>query len=143
MDERTEQLKYKIGNELFMIIYYGVIAAFLIKVLFLGCGLKDCITEYAIMIFVPIYHYIRSRQLEVSFFGSGNRARNKTLITSAILAVIGTIYVIQINGRNGHSTVSAESIIGFITFIAVFVIIRFIMYRAEKNRRDKLENKYM
>lgn len=143
MDERTEQLKYKIGNELFMIIYYGVIASFLIKVLFLGCGIKECITEYVIMLFVPVYHYIRARQLEVSFFGSGNRTRNKTVITSAIPAVIGTIYVIQINGRAGHGAVSAESIIGFITFIAVFAVLRFIMYKLEKSRRDRLENKYM
>lgn len=143
MDERTEQLKYKIGNELFTIIYYGVIISFLIKALLLNVGLKGCITEYVIMLFVPVYHYIRARQLEVSFFGSGNKTRNKTLITSAILAVIGTIYIIRINSADDGSIITAQSVAGFIAFIAVFAALRFIMYKIEKRRKNKLENKYI
>ena len=77
MDERTRELRNKIGNEAFIIIYYAVIISFLIKVLFFGKGMEDCIVEYGIIIFVPIYYFIRTRQLEVSLFGNGNKTRNK------------------------------------------------------------------
>lgn len=142
MDERTRELRNKIGNEAFIIIYYAVIISFLIKVLFFGKGMEDCIVEYGIIIFVPIYYFIRTRQLEVSLFGNGNKTRNKTIVTSIVLLLAAAIYTWQMVASGKAEVVSFKGITNIIVFIVVFSFGRYLLYTIEKKRKDKLESKY-
>lgn len=60
-DERVEQAKSKIYSELMLIIFYIVVASFCVKALYFHMDLKQCATEYIILILTPIYQAIRSR----------------------------------------------------------------------------------
>ena len=55
-DERVEQAKSKIYSELMLIIFYIVVASFCVKALYFHMDLKQCATEYIILILTP---YIR------------------------------------------------------------------------------------
>ena len=49
-DERVEQAKSKIYSELMLIIFYIVVASFCVKALYFHMDLKQCATEYIILI---------------------------------------------------------------------------------------------
>lgn len=55
MDERTTQVRNKIMSEMAMLIYLFVAAAFAVKVLLMGKGIRDCVVEYVILILAPLY----------------------------------------------------------------------------------------
>ena len=63
MDERTTQVRNKIMSEMAMLMYLFVAAAFAVKVLLMGKGIRDCVVEYVILILAPLYQYVRARQL--------------------------------------------------------------------------------
>ena len=55
MDERTTQVRNKIMSEMAMLMYLFVAAAFAVKVLLMGKGIRDCVVEYVILILAPLY----------------------------------------------------------------------------------------
>ena len=73
MDERTTQVRNKIMSEMAMLMYLFVAAAFAVKVLLMGKGIRDCVVEYVILILAPLYQYVRARQLKFSLVPAGIR----------------------------------------------------------------------
>ena len=73
MDERTTQVRNKIMSEMAMLMYLFVAAAFAVKVLLMGKGIRDCVVEYVILILAPLYQYVRARQSEVQPVPAGIR----------------------------------------------------------------------
>ena len=71
MDERTTQVRNKIMSEMAMLMYLFVAAAFAVKVLLMGKGIRDCVVEYVILILAPLYQYVRARQLKFSLYRPG------------------------------------------------------------------------
>ena len=65
MDERTTQVRNKIMSEMAMLMYLFVAAAFAVKVLLLGKGIRDCVVEYVILISVSYTHLTLPTKLEV------------------------------------------------------------------------------
>ena len=82
MDERTTQVRNKIMSEMAMLMYLFVAAAFAVKVLLMGKGIRDCVVEYVILILAPLYQYVRARQLKFSLYRPG--ASN--IVSGAILS---------------------------------------------------------
>ena len=91
MDERTTQVRNKIMSEMAMLMYLFVAAAFAVKVLLMGKGIRDCVVEYVILILAPLYQYVRARQLKFSLYRPGygsqqHRRQDCNIVSGAILS---------------------------------------------------------
>lgn len=90
MDERIYQGQRKIWSEMGKAMYYLAVGALLVKCLVLHMGLEDCVTEYLMIVGVPVYHMIRSWQLKLSFVPTGGeRTKRAWLIRFGVLVVVG------------------------------------------------------
>ena len=79
-DERIEQGKNKIWSELAIIMYLGVALSFSVKILVFKMDLMECITEYLILIFTPLYQFIRMHMMKISIYSErGNKQSIKNL----------------------------------------------------------------
>ena len=65
MDERTTQVRNKIMSEMAMLMYLFVAAAFAVKVLLLGKGIRDCVVEYVILILAPPLSVCQGKAAEI------------------------------------------------------------------------------
>ncbi|MDR3601843.1 MAG: hypothetical protein P4L49_15385, partial [Desulfosporosinus sp.] len=82
-DERIEQAKLKIRSEMAIIILYGVAVSFLVKTLVFKMSLQESLIEYLIMIFFPIYQFIRLHMLKVSSYSEhGKKSAIKNLFVA-------------------------------------------------------------
>ena len=111
-DERVEQAKSKIYSELMLIIFYIVVASFCVKALYFHMDLKQCATEYIILILTPIYQAIRSRQMGVVL--STKSSRKALLPTAAIIILMAVL----------------------------FLVVQGIFIHLERKRAEKLEHQY-
>lgn len=73
MDERTTQVRNKIMSEMAMLMYLFVAAAFAVKVLLMGKGIRDCVVEYVILILAPPVSVCQGKAAEVQPVPAGIR----------------------------------------------------------------------
>ena len=139
VDERVLQARRKIGSEMMMLMYYFIVLAFLVKVMGFGMGLEDCITEFIIMIGVPIYQNIRARQMKVVLTAFNRKATNTSTLSSILAAVaVMAFFMWRNEGR-----VDPEEIISYaVSFAAMFIFVRYGFTYIEKRRAEKLESEY-
>ena len=139
VDERVLQARRKIGSEMMMLMYYIIVLAFLVKVMGFGMGLEDCITEFIIMIGVPIYQNIRARQMKV-VLSDFNKKASKSSTISAVFAgvVVMLISMWQLEG----SIDKAEAVSSIVSFAVTFALARYGFTYMEKRRAKKLESEY-
>ena len=84
-DERVMQSTNKIWGEIGRLAYYLAAASFVVKCLFFGFKLEDCILEYVIMIGAPIYQLFRMHQLKLAYsMMTDKRVKMPTLTTLKI-----------------------------------------------------------
>ena len=139
VDERVLQARRKIGSEMMMLMYYFIVLAFLVKVMGFGMGLEDCITEFIIMIGVPIYQNIRARQMKV-VLNDFSRKVSKVSTLSSILVAVGIMAFFM--WRN-EGRIDPEEIISYaVSFTAMFIFARYGFTYIEKRRAEKLESEY-
>ncbi len=142
-DERIEQAENKIRNEMAIIIFIGVIVSFSVKILVLNMNLQECITEYVIMIFFPLYQLIRMHMMKVSFYSeSGNKQSvMKLIITIAVLVVASAVFIFD-SMTDSAVYIWQSSVADIFTFLVLFVAIFFIANKYNQYRGHKYEKEF-
>ena len=144
VDERILQVKRKIHAEMLLIIYYFIILAFAVKTLLLHYSLDQCIVEYCIILFVPLYQMVRTRQLKVVLIPEKYCAhRRNAKVMATFFIVYGACMAIFI-ATGGLTEPQGWPILG-ITFVVCFItffISRQVFIQVEERRRKKLEDEF-
>lgn len=143
MDERTTQVRNKIMSEMAMLMYLFV-AAFAVKVLLLGKGIRDCVVEYVILILAPLYQYVRARQLKFSLYRPGYGSQKHRVRRNLVSVTAGALVFILVFWRTSKTgTLDVKEVVpGVLTFVVVFLLTRVVIVRIEKKRADRLEQEY-
>ena len=134
-DERIEQARNKIWAEMMQILYFIAVLSFVVKILFLHQSLQDCTLEYVILILTPIYQMIRARQMGV-VLNVVAKPNPKRLVASLVggMVAVGICFAMQTEAKQ-----PAEIFTMLGTFVVVFLVVQFGMYRMGKRRQEKLE----
>lgn len=142
-DERIEQAKNKIRSEMTIIIFAGVIVSFLVKTLVFNMDLQECIIEYIIMIFFPLYQFIRMHMMKISIYSEhGNKQSLKNLIITIIILVVASAVFI-FNLMKESSVYDWQNAVGGIfKFLVLFVAISFIIDKYNQHRGHKYEKEF-
>lgn len=137
-DERIEQARNQIWAEMMQILYFIAILSFVVKILFLQQSLQDCAIEYVILILTPIYQMIRARQMGV-VLNVVAKPNPKRLVASLVggMVAVGICFAMQTDAKQ-----PAEIFTMLGTFVVVFLVVQFGMYRMGKRRQEKLEKEY-
>ncbi len=139
VDERLRQGYNKIRSEFAMIIYYAALISFIVKTTTLGLTIKDTVFEFAVILFFPIYQFIRTRQLGLEIpFGKKRNTKSRIVIIAVICAVIGAVVFFM----NKDSIDIKEAAVFIIAYVAAFCAIRIGFIKIEKKRAEKLEKEY-
>lgn len=135
IDERLKQDLNKIRSEIFVLIYFIVAVSFIVKNLYLDTGFESSITEFIILVIVPVYTYLRASMLKLSMadFYSGGKKYITSTILSCLVACAVFIYILV----NKQQMQNAEAVISVIAFVAAFMAVRFIMLKIFKKQKDK------
>ena len=139
-DERTLQAKNQIYSELMRIMLYIIIISFCVKSLYFHMDLKQCMTEYIIMVFAPLYQMVRTRQMGV-VLGTGRDSRKRVLPILLTLLLIGNLIFMG----NAQASVEARSLSALLTmavFAVLFLVVQRIFIRMEAKRAKKLEESF-
>ena len=142
-DERIEQAKNRIRSEMAIIIFIGVIVSFLLKTWVFNMDLQDCLTEYLIMIFFPLYQFIRMHMMKISIYSErGNKQSLKNLlITIAILIAASAVFIFDSMTKSA-GYVWQNAVGGIFTFLVLFVAIYFIANKYNQQRGHKYEQEF-
>ena len=165
-DERVEQAKHKIYAELMLISYGIIVVSYCIKAIYFEMSMRQCATEFIILILAPLYQAVRSRQMGVVF------GDVKTAWWRQMLPVLGIVVflfglVTARNYMNGKAACSRSSpargrcppgsapgsaawvsanistgMIFMASFIVIFAVVRFLVVYMERRRAEKLEREY-
>ena len=137
-DERIEQARNKIWAEMMQILYFIAIFSFVVKILFLHQSLQDCTLEYVVLILTPIYQMIRARQMGV-VLNVVAKPNPKRLVASLVggMVAVGICFAMQTEAKQ-----PAEIFTMLGTFVVVFLVVQFGMYRMGKRRQEQLEKEY-
>lgn len=120
------------------ILYFIAVLSFVVKILFLQQSLQDCTLEYVILILTPIYQMIRARQMGV-VLNVVAKPNPKRLVASLVggMVAVGICFAMQTEAKQ-----PAEIFTMLGTFVVVFLVVQFGMYRMGKRRQEKLEKEY-
>ena len=138
-DERVEQAKSKIYSELMHVIFYIIVASFCVKALYFNMDLKQCATEYIILILCPLYQAIRSRQMGVVL---GTEPNRKALLPVVVVLIL---MVMLLWLRNAGVPSAAHNVSAWLTlgvFAVLFLVVKGIFVHLERKRAKKLEHQY-
>ena len=138
-DERVEQAKSKIYSELMLIIFYIVVASFCVKALYFHMDLKQCATEYIILILTPIYQAIRSRQMGVVLSTKSSR---KALLPTAAIIILMVVLLWMSNKGVPSTARTLSAVLSLAVFAVLFLVVQGIFIHLERKRAEKLEHQY-
>ena len=138
-DERVEQAKSKIYSELMLIIFYIVVASFCVKALYFHMDLKQCATEYIILILTPIYQAIRSRQMGVVLSTKSSR---KALLPTAAIIILMVVLLWMSNKGVPSTARTISAVLSLAVFAVLFLVVQGIFILLERKRAEKLEHQY-
>lgn len=142
-DERIEQAVNKIRSEMAIIIFYGVAVLFLVKTLVFNMNSEDKITEFLILIFFPLYQFIRMHMMKISIYSKpGNKqpVKNLALTVAIILAMSAMLIFKSIKQSGGY--VWQNSIPFLAIFLILFVSVFFIANKFNQYRGHQYENEF-
>ena len=120
-DERVEQAKSKIYSELMLIIFYIVVASFCVKALYFHMDLKQCATEYIILILTPIYQAIRSRQMGVVLSTKSSR---KALLPTAAIIILMVVLLWMSNKGVPSTARTISAVLSLAVFAVLFLVVQ-------------------
>ena len=135
-DERVEQAKSKIYSELMLIIFYIVVASFCV---YFHMDLKQCATEYIILILTPIYQAIRSRQMGVVLSTKSSR---KALLPTAAIIILMVVLLWMSNKGVPSTARTISAVLSLAVFAVLFLVVQGIFIHLERKRAEKLEHQY-
>ena len=135
-DERVES---KIYSELMLIIFYIVVASFCVKALYFHMDLKQCATEYIILILTPIYQAIRSRQMGVVLSTKSSR---KALLPTAAIIILMVVLLWMSNKGVPSTARTISAVLSLAVFAVLFLVVQGIFIHLERKRAEKLEHQY-
>ena len=138
-DERVEQAKSKIYSELMLIIFYIVVASFCVKALYFHMDLKQCATEYIILILTPIYQAIRSRQMGVVLSTKSSR---KALLPTAAIIILMVVLLWMSNKGVPSTARTISAVLSLAVFAVLFLVVQGIFIHLERKRAEKLQHQY-
>lgn len=139
-DERIIQVRNKILGELAVIMYIFVVAAFVVKVLFMGKKLEDCVVEYAILILAPVYQYVRAGQMNISLSQPDNRGKKDRYKRAAVSVAVGTVVFAVCFWRTASDI--RDVFPAIVTFLITFQLARAGIEKLEQRRTKRLEKEY-
>lgn len=141
-DERIEQAKNKIWSELAIIMYLGVALSFSAKILVFKMDLMECITEYLILIFTPLYQFIRMHMMKISIYSErGNKQSIKNILI-AIYAFLVVSAVSIFKMKESAVYVWQNSVPFIFAFLVLFLSIFFISNKFNQRRGHKYEKEF-
>jgi len=142
-DERIEQAKTKIKSEVAIIIYFGVAVSFLIKTLVFKMDMQAYLTEYLILIFIPLYQFIRMHMMKVSIYSErGNKQSIKNLLIAIVILVIASAALIFNTMKKSAVYELKSSVVFLFIFLVLFVAIFFITNKFNQHRVYKYEKEF-
>ena len=123
MDERVKGEYRKIYTELLMIIMIFAAASLVIKFNFYDMGLRECMTEFVILIFSPLYLAARQYMLGINPEETVSKKRQKISFFCAIgfatAAFFASVFIKR--GRIGGDALSQ-----ILIFIAMFTFVYYV-----------------
>lgn len=139
-DERLEQAKNKIYSEMLIIITYFIALSFLYKSLYCHMTLSQCLTEFIILLFLPLYQAVRSRQMGV-VLESTAVGWKKHLPVILVVFFMGALIWFA-NSSSSFENRSAATGIFVLFYLVLFVALRQLFAHMERKRAAKLEHRY-
>lgn len=142
-DERIEQAKNRIRSEMAIIIFIGVIMSFLVKTWVFNMDLQEYLTEYLIMIFFPLYQFIRMHMMKISIYSErvNKQSLKNLIITIAILVAASAVFIFDSMTKSA-GFVWQNAGAGIFTFLVLFVAIYFIANKYNQHRGHKYEQEF-
>lgn len=142
-DERIDQAINKIRSEMMIIILFGAAASFLVKTLVFHMGLKECITEYLILVLSPVYQFIRMHMMKISMTNErGNKQSVKKLIISiGVIVILSAVYILNAMRKSAAYNWQSPLIFLIIYFI-LFVSLFFITQKFNRHKGHKYEMEF-
>lgn len=142
-DERIQQAINKIRSEMATIILLVVALSFLVKTLVFNMGLKECITEYLIMILSPLYQFIRMHMMKISIYGErGNKQSIKTMLIAISVLLVASAIILFKKIKESSSYNWQNSVIFLLVFLALFIAIHLMTNKFNQQRAQKYEKEF-
>lgn len=141
MDERIRSGYHKICSEALTMIVLALAASLIVKAV-LGRGLEDCVTEFAVLMFLPVYIEVRRHRLGLAAEYDDGKLRRIFAIRLAAglggctLLLLAVMYV-----RTGH--IDGKAVVEFlIPFLGGFTAVAFLGRCIHRWRQKMLDKKY-
>ncbi len=142
-DERIEQAKLKIRSEMAIIILYGISLSFLVKTLVFKMSLQESMTEYLILIFFPLYQFIRMHTMKVSIYSErGKKSSIKNLLIAIGFLVVASMVLIFNSMKTSAMYDWQSPVVSLFIFIVLFIAIFFLTYKYNQYRSHKYEKEF-
>ena len=142
-DERIEQAKNKIWSELAIIMYLGVALSFSVKILVFKMDLIECITEYLILMFTPLYQFIRMHMMKISIYSKrGNKQSLKNILIAISIFLVAS--AISLFKKMKDSTVYdwQNPVVFLFIFLVLFIAIFLMTNKFNQQRGQKYEREF-
>jgi len=142
-DERIEQAKNKIWSELAIIMYLGVALSFSVKILVFKMDLIECITEYLILMFTPLYQFIRMHMMKISIYSKrGNKQSIKNILIAISIFLVAS--AISLFKKMKDSTVYdwQNPVVFLFIFLVLFIAIFLMTNKFNQQRGQKYEREF-
>ncbi|MDA8222402.1 DUF6773 family protein [Desulfosporosinus sp.] len=142
-DERIEQAKLKIRSEMAIVILYGISLSFLVKTLVFKMSLQESMTEYLILIFFPLYQFIRMHTMKVSIYSErGKKSSIKNLLIAIGFLVVASMVLIFNSMKTSAMYDWQSPVVSLFIFIVLFIAIFFLTYKYNQYRSHKYEKEF-
>lgn len=142
-DERIEQAKNKIWSELAIIMFVGVALSFSIKILVFKMDLMECITEYLILIFTPLYQFIRMHMMKISIYSErGNKQSIKNLLIVITIFLVASAMSLFEKIKDSPVYNWQNPVVFLFVFLVLFIAIFLVTNKYNHQRRQKYEREF-
>ena len=142
-DERIEQAMLKIRSEMAIIILYRIAVSFLVKILVFKMSLQESMIEYLILIFFPLYQFVRMHMLKVSIYSEpGNKQSIKNLFIAIVIFLVAAAVAIFNSMKESAVNAWQNSVPFIFAFSVLFVAIFFISNKFNQRRGHKYEKEF-
>ena len=136
-DERIEQVKNKIWSELAILMYVGVALSFSVKTLAFNMDLMECITEYLILLFTPLYQFIRMHMMKVSIYSErGNKQSTKNILIAISIFLVASAMSLFKKVKDSAVYDWQNPVVFLFIFLVLFIAI-FLMTKSLINKEVK------
>lgn len=148
-DERIVAQKRKIGNEAFLVLFFGLLISVLVQQYLFNAPFSQYAAEVIFMIIASVYIIIRSIMVGDNLFGNVKNSQKNVILTSLLCGLSITVINTTVNsiklGESFTKDIGNTLLISLVTFIfaTIACLVLFeIVFAANKERQKKLDEKY-